>query len=206
MDSFLKFRIKDVGEFYRATSGNLQQARSRLAQIIADGLRTEFAKRTLKAVVSTEREEIMTTLNKRANETAKSLGIEIVDVRIKRIDLPEEVGSSVFSRMRAERKEVANELRAQGREQAEIIEATAEREVQVLLAEAQRDAELIRGEGDARAAELYAEAYNKNPEFYSFHRSLQAYRTAFRNHDVMLLDAGSEFFNYFDSQQSSSDN
>jgi membrane protease subunit HflC len=200
VDSFVKFRISDVREFYRATSGDLQQARSRLSQIIADGLRTEFAKRTLRAVVSTEREEIMTTLNTRANEVADSLGIEIVDVRIKRIDLPEEVGSSVFSRMRAERTEVANELRAQGREQAEIIEATAEREVRVLVAEAQRDAELIRGEGDARAAEMYAEAYNKNPEFYAFHRSLQAYRASFRNHDVMLLDSKSEFFDYFSGQ------
>lgn len=205
VDSFLKFKIADVGEFYRATQGDLDVARSRLSQIIADGLRTEFAKRTLKEVVSTEREEIMSTLSRRANETAESLGIEIVDVRIKRIDLPEEVGTSVFSRMRAERKEVANELRAEGREQAEIIEATAEREVRILVAEARRDSERIRGEGDARAADLYAQAYARNPEFYAFFRSLQAYRNAFGGQDVMLLDSGSEFFEYFDAQQSVKD-
>ncbi|MDX1569647.1 MAG: protease modulator HflC [Xanthomonadales bacterium] len=202
VDSFVKWRINNVRDFYTATSGDQTRLRSRLSQIIADGLRTEFAKRTLKEVVSTEREEIMASLAVTANQTAQSLGIEIVDVRIKRIDLPEEVSSSVFRRMRAERAEVANELRSEGREQAEIIEATAEREVQVLIAEAQRDAERIRGEGDAESARIYALAYEQDPEFYSFFRSLQAYRQSFQgNRDLMLLNTESEFFDFFSSQQ-----
>ncbi len=199
VDSFVKWRIDDPHDFYVATGGDQNRARARLSAIIADGLRSEFSKRTLKAVVSTDREEIMSTLAVRASETAASLGIMIVDVRIKRIDLPDEVSSSVYGRMRAERAEVANQLRSQGREEAEKISANADREAQVILAEAHRDGELIRGEGDARSTELYAVAYEKNREFYAFYRSLQAYQRTFGNsRDVMLLDARSEFFNYFD--------
>lgn len=202
VDSFVKWRILNVRDFYTATGGDQATLRSRLTQIIADGLRTEFAKRTLKQVISTEREEIMASLAVTANQTATSLGIEIVDVRIKRIDLPEEVSASVFRRMRAERAEVANELRSEGRELAEKIQAAADRQVQVLLAEAQRDAERIRGEGDAAATALYADAYERDPDFFSFRRSLEAYRKTFEGgRDVMLLDADSEFFNYFRGQQ-----
>jgi len=204
VDSFVKWRIANVRDFYTATSGgDVQRARSRLSQIIADGLRNEFAKRTLKEVVSTEREEIMSSLAVTANETAGSLGIEIIDVRVKRIDLPDEVRSSVFRRMQAERSEVAKELRSEGEEQAEIIRAAADRDRQVLLAEAVRDGELIRGEGDAKAAELYANAYERNSEFYAFYRSLQAYRNTFvSGKDMMVLDADSEFFGYFNRRES----
>ncbi len=199
VDSFVKWRISDVRDFYTATGGgDLIRARQRLSQIIADGLRAEFAKRTLQEVISTEREEIMQSLVVRASGVASSLGIEIVDVRVKRIDLPDQVSSSVFSRMRAERKEVANELRSEGNEEATKIAAGAERQRTVLLAESQRDAERIRGEGDAQAADLYASAYDRDREFYSFYRSLQAYRSTFGNGgDVMMLDASSEFFDYF---------
>ncbi|MEM1091018.1 MAG: protease modulator HflC [Pseudomonadota bacterium] len=202
VDSFVKWRISDVRDFYTATGGgDLVRARQRLSQIIADGLRAEFAKRTLQEVISTEREEIMQSLVVRASGVASSLGIEIVDVRVKRIDLPDQVSSSVFSRMRAERKEVANELRSEGNEEAEKIAAGADRERTVLLAESQRDAERIRGEGDAQAANLYAQAYERDREFYSFYRSLQAYRQTFGNGgDVMMLDSTSEFFDYFGQQ------
>ncbi|MEM9304434.1 MAG: protease modulator HflC [Pseudomonadota bacterium] len=204
VDSFVKWRIQNVRDFYTSTSGDLDRARSRLSQIIADGLRTEFAKRTLAEVVSTAREEIMASLAVTASQTAQSLGIEIVDVRIKRIDLPEEVSSSVFRRMRAERTEVANELRSEGLEEAEKVKASADREVQVLIAESQRDAETIRGQGDAGAAALYADAYEVNPEFYAFYRHLQAYRNTFRaGRDVMVLDSNSDFFRYFREQQGS---
>ncbi|MFK7958164.1 MAG: protease modulator HflC [Lysobacterales bacterium] len=199
VDSFVKWRISDVRDFYTATGGgDLVRARQRLSQIIADGLRAEFAKRSLQEVISTEREEIMQSLVVRASGVASSLGIEIVDVRVKRIDLPDQVSSSVFSRMRAERTEVANELRSEGQEEATKIAAGAERQRTVLLAESQRDAERIRGEGDAQAADLYATAYDRDREFYSFYRSLQAYRSTFGNGgDVMMLDASSEFFDYF---------
>ncbi len=202
VDSFVKWRISDVRDFYTATGGgDLVRARQRLSQIIADGLRAEFAKRTLQEVISTEREEIMQSLVVRASGVASSLGIEIVDVRVKRIDLPDQVSSSVFSRMRAERKEVANELRSEGNEEAEKIAAAADRERTVLLAESQRDAERIRGEGDAQAADLYAQAYERDREFYSFYRSLQAYRNTFGSGgDVMMLDSTSEFFDYFGQQ------
>lgn len=203
VDSFVKWRIQNVRDFYAATSGgNISIAGSRLGQIIADGLRTEFAKRTLKEVVSTQREEIMASLAVTANETARELGIEVVDVRIKRIDLPEEVSSSVFNRMRAERTEVANELRSEGNEQAEIIQAAADRQRQVILAEARRDAERTRGEGDAVAADTYATAFTEDEEFYAFYRSLQAYRSTFSGQrDLMLLDSDSEFFDYFKEQR-----
>jgi membrane protease subunit HflC len=198
VDSFVKWRIANVREYYTATGGDERRAQARLGQIIADGLRGQFASRTLKQVVSTEREEIMTTLREEAKVPAASLGIEVIDVRVKRIDLPEEVSASVYSRMRAERNEVANQLRSQGEEQAEIIEADADRQEQVILAEANRDGQRIRGEGDAKATELYAQAYMRDPEFYAFYRSLQAYRNTFQgSNDVMLLDAGSEFFDFF---------
>ena len=206
VDSFVKWRIADVREYYTATGGDERRAQARLGQIIADGLRGQFASRTLTEVVSTEREEIMSTLREQAKIPAASLGIEVIDVRIKRIDLPEEVSASVYSRMRAERNEVANQLRSEGKEQAEIIGASADREVTILLAEADRDGQRIRGQGDARATELYAKAYNRDPEFYAFYRSLQAYRSTFHgSNDVMLLDASSEFFDFFRQQSGKKD-
>ena len=198
VDSFVKWRIADVARFYTATGGDEAIAANRLSQILRDGLRGEFAKRTLREVVSGEREDIMNALTVSASSIAANLGVDIVDVRIKRIDLPDEVSGSVYNRMRTERLRVANELRSQGREAAERIRADADRQVQVLLANAQRDAEEVRGEGDAVAADLYAKAYSKNTEFYAFFRSMQAYRDAFRTEDdVLVLDPESEFFGYF---------
>lgn len=200
VDYFVKWRITDVEKFYITTLGDQVVARNRLAQILRNELRAEFASRTLAEVVSTERAVIMRRLTEAADEEVKNLGMDIIDVRIKRIELAATVTSSVFDRMQAERKEEANKHRSEGHEQEEIIRSDADRQRQVILADAQRDAEKIRGEGDARAAQTYARAYQEDPEFYAFHRSLQAYETAFSgNHDVMVLDPGSEFFNYFKS-------
>ena len=203
VDYFVKFRITDVTDFYVTTQGDEAVARSRLAQILRNELRAEFSTRTLKEVVSTERAVIMQRLTEAAAAEVSNLGMNIIDVRIKRIELTDTVTSSVFDRMQAERKEEANKHRSEGREQEEIIRSDADRQRQVILADAQRDAEKIRGEGDARAAETYAQAFEQDAEFYSFYRSLQAYETAFSgDHDVMVLDPGSEFFNYFKDAKS----
>lgn len=203
VDYFVNWRIVDPSNFYIATQGgNEGRARLRLAQIIRDRLRDEFARRTLTEVISVERGALMERLTDNANQRVGDLGIEVVDVRIKRIELTTEVLDSVFDRMRTERTEYANELRSLGREQAELITATADREVRVLLAEAQRDAERTRGEGDAEATRIYAEAYNRDTEFYRFGRSLQAYSQAFGSgQDTLVLDPDSEFFEYFRDQQ-----
>jgi membrane protease subunit HflC len=198
VDYFVKFRITDVTDFYITTQGDEVVARSRVAQILRNELRAEFSTKTLKEVVSTERAAIMRRLTQAAAAEVSNLGMDIIDVRIKRIELTDTVTSSVFDRMQAERKEEANKHRSEGREQEEIIRSDADRQRQVILADAQREAEKIRGEGDAKAAETYAQAYDQDSEFYSFHRSLQAYETAFSgDHDVMVLDPGSDFFNYF---------
>ncbi len=198
VDYFVKFRINDVTNFYITTQGDEAIARNRVAQILRNELRAEFSTKTLKEVVSTERAAIMQRLTQAAAKEVANLGMNIIDVRIKRIELTDTVTSSVFTRMQAERKEEANKHRSEGHEQEEIIRSDADRQRQVILADAQRDAEKIRGEGDARAAETYAKAYEQDSEFYSFHRSLQAYETAFSgDHDVMVLDPGSQFFNYF---------
>lgn len=198
VDSFVKWRISDVANFYTATRGDEFMARQRLTQIIKDGLRTEFASRTLREVVTDQRGEIMETLRISADNKTNELGIAVIDVRVKRIDLPQEVSESVFQRMRAERSRVANELRAEGREQAEQIRANAERQRTVILAEAYREAEGMRGEGDASATAIYAEAFNDDPEFYSFTRSLKAYRDTFKDRsDLFVLDPSSDFFDYF---------
>ena len=166
--------------------------------IIKEALRNLINQRNLRDVVASERTNLSEALVDVANAATGKLGIEIVDIRIKRLDLPDRVSNSVFERMRAERKEVANELRSQGTEAGEQIQATADRERRVLIAEAERDAQTLRGEGDAKAAEVYAAAYNRDPEFYGFNRSLEAYREAFMNgDDVMVLDPKSEFFRYF---------
>ena len=198
VDSYIKWRIDNVTRFYTAVQGDERQAEQRLTQIIKDGMRGEFGNRTVNEVVSGERVQIMNLLKANADEQAKTIGISIIDVRIKRIDLPAEVSDSVYQRMRAERERVAKDFRSRGIEAAERIKADADRQRQVLLAEAYRDAEVLRGEGDARAAEIYARAYGQDAEFYSLHRSLGAYRRTFRSQDdLLVLEPDSEFFEYF---------
>jgi membrane protease subunit HflC len=198
VDSFVMWRIADVGRYYTAVLGDERHAGQRLEQIIKDGMRGQFSKRTINEVVSGVRDEIMVQLTTDANRQAKAIGIEIVDVRVKRVDLPAEVSNSVYRRMQAERARVAKEFRSQGAEEAEKIRADADRQRQVLIANAYRDAEQTRGQGDARAAEIYANAYNKDKEFYSFYRSLQAYKQSFQQgQDMMLLQPDGEFFEYF---------
>ena len=198
VDFYVKWRIKDVVTFYQATNGQESVALDRLSDIIRKGLRSEFGKRTIKEAVSGERSEIMRTLTVSANEQVSGLGIEIADVRVQRIDLPEDVSESVYNRMRSERKRVAADLRAKGAEQAEKIRAEADREREVILANAYREAEELRGQGDARSADIYARAYGKNREFYSFYRSLQVYQQAWQDRgDVLVLEPEGEFFKYF---------
>ena len=200
VDSFVKWRIGDVRRYYVAVLGDEMQARRRLEQIVKDGMRGEFSKRTINEVVSGERSQIMDILTGEANREATEIGIEIVDVRIKRIDLPAEVSSSVYRRMEAERARVAKDFRSRGFEAAERIRADADRQREIILAEAYRDAERLRGEGDARAADIYARAYRKDPEFYAFYRSLNAYQQAFGSKDdLLVLEPDSEFFEYFGS-------
>ena len=200
VDAYAKWRVADAERFYTATSGMKQIADERLSRRLEAGLRDQFGKRTLHEVVSGERDALMAditaTLNRMAN---RELGIEVVDVRVKAIDLPKEVNRSVFERMSTEREREAREHRAKGAELAEGIRADADRQRRVLLAEAYREAEETRGDGDAKAAAIYAKAYGQDQEFYAFHRSLQAYRESFSNKgDVMVLDPGSEFFRYLD--------
>jgi membrane protease subunit HflC len=198
VDSFVKWRIKDVGRYYTAVRGDVAQANLRLDQIIKDGLRGEFGKRTLKDTVSGDRAQIMNILTATANPLANEIGIEIIDVRIKRVDLPPDVSNSVFRRMQAERERVARDFRSRGAEAAERIRADADRQRTVIVAEAYRDSEQTRGEGDARAADIYAQAFGKNEEFFSLYRSLNAYRGVFGSRDDMLiLQPDSDFFRYF---------
>ena len=198
VDSFAKWRIADVSKYYTATNGEESSAVRNLSVRINEGLRNGFGDRSLQEVVSGERDQVMSDLTESLNKlTMAEFGIELVDVRIKRIDLPEQVSDSVFNRMTTEREREAREHRSKGKEQAEVIRADADRQRTVLEAEAYRDSELLRGEGDARAAAIYADAYNKDPEFYSFVRSLNAYKETFKNKDdVMLVDPDSDFFRY----------
>lgn len=197
VDSFVKWRIDDLTRFYTAVLGDEAQARQRLDQIIKDGMRGEFSKRSLTEVVSGERTQIMNVLTGSAAQQAKDLGISVIDVRIKRIDLPTDVNSAVYRRMEAERTRVAKDFRSRGFEASERIRADADRQRQVVLAEAYRDSEQVRGEGDATAADIYAKAYSKNAEFYSLYRSLNAYREAFGKQDMLVIEPDSEFFQYF---------
>lgn len=198
VDSYAKWKISDVETYYRALKGNERTAENRLAKRINDGLRNQFGTRTLREVVSGERDLLMKNITEDLNSTVLgSLGIEIVDVRVKRIDLPQEVSSQVFRRMTAERDKEAQELRSTGKEKAERIRASADRERTVEIANAYKDAEELRGEGDAKAAGIYAEAYQQDAEFYSFMRSLNAYKAAFSNKgDIMLIEPDSQFFKY----------
>lgn len=201
VDSFAKWRIIDVSKFYTATNGEEDRAQRLLAQRINEGLRNQFARRSLQEVVSGERDELITNITVQLNEfTQQSLGIEIVDVRVKKIDLPDEVSEPVFNRMRAEREREAREHRAKGKEQEVIIKANADKEKVIIEADAYRKSELLRGEGDAKAAAIYAQAYNQDPEFYAFVRSLNAYRATFSGkQDILLLDPDSDFFKYLNN-------
>ncbi|WP_347987353.1 protease modulator HflC [Methylomonas sp. AM2-LC] len=202
VDSFAKWRIGDVGLFYTTVGGDEYQANLRLEQIMKDAIRGEFGLRTIKQLISEDRSELRKTLMDKLSPVAEKFGIEMIDIRIKRIDLPPEVSSSVFQRMRAERERVAREFRSQGAEQAELISAEADKQRQVLLANAQRDAENVRGHGDAQSAEIYAKSYGKNPEFYAFYRSLLAYQTAFeKTDDTLVLKPDSDFFKYYNSEK-----
>ncbi|MBI2397431.1 MAG: protease modulator HflC [Xanthomonadales bacterium] len=198
VDFFVKWRIKDVAEFYKASSGDEGLAESRLDSTTRNALGKEIVKRTLQEVVADQRSDLMVDMRETISEAVKELGIEVVDLRVMRIDLPDEVSQKVFDRMTSERKAVANKLRSEGTEVAEKTRANAERDAQIALANAQRDAQQLRGGGDAEAAKIYAEAYNRDPEFYAFWRSLEAYRAAFAEPgSVLVLDPKSEFFQYF---------
>jgi modulator of FtsH protease HflC len=200
VDSFVKWRIVDPAKYYVSVKGDELQAERRLSQTVNDGLRAEFGKRTIHDVVSGERGQIMEILRQRADRDAKEYGIQVLDVRLRRVDLPQEVSESVYQRMEAERKRVANELRSQGAGAAEKIRADADRQREVIIAEAFREAQRIKGEGDAKASEIYSQAYGKNPEFYAFYRSLDAYRNSFKSkNDIMVLEPGSDFFKYLRS-------
>lgn len=200
VDSFVKWKIVDPAKYYVSVKGDEAQAERRLSQTVNDGLRAEFGKRTIHDVVSGERSEIMEILRQRADKDSRQIGIQILDVRLRRVDLPKEVSESVYQRMDAERKSVANELRSQGAAAAEKIRADADKQREVIIAEAYRDAQKNKGEGDAIASEIYANAYNKNPEFYAFYRSQEAYKQSFKSKsDVMVLDQSSDFFKYMRS-------
>lgn len=200
VDSFVKWRIGDVTKFYTVVAGDVEQANLRLDQIIKDAFRGEFGKRNIKQLVSTDRSAIRNILIKNSRIIAAHLGMDIVDVQVMRIDLPEEVSSSVFRRMEAERERVAREFRSQGAEAAERIRADADRQRVVILANAFRDAESLRGEGDAKSAEIYAQAFGADAEFFSFYRSLNAYKKTFSSSSIMVLDPDSDFFQYFKKQ------
>lgn len=201
VDSFVKWRIGDVKTFYTVVAGDIDQANLRLDQIIKDLFRSEFGKRNIKQLVSSDRSEIRELLIKNSKDLAAALGMEIVDVQVMRIDLPEEVSTSVFRRMEAERERVAREFRSEGAEAAERIRADADRQRVVTLANAYRDAEKLRGEGDATAAEIYAKAYNQDSDFFGFYRSLNAYKKTLTNSSTLVLEPNSDFFQYFKSKK-----
>jgi membrane protease subunit HflC len=197
VDSYIKWRINDPAKYYVSVNGDERQAERRLTQTVNDGLRAEFGKRTIQEVVSGERSEIMNIIKERADSDSRQIGIEIIDVRIRRVDLPNEVSESVYQRMNAERKAVANELRSQGFAESEKIRADAEKQRDIIITDAYREAQMIKGQGDAKASRIYADTFSKNPEFYDFYRSLEAYRNSFDGKDdIMVLDANSDFFKY----------
>lgn len=197
VDLFVKWRIVDVKQYYISVRGDEALAQTRLAQTVNSSMRDEFGNRTVHDVVSGERDKIMEIMRQKANIDAKKIGVEVVDVRLKRVDLPQEVSDSVYRRMEAERKRVANELRSTGSAEAEKIRADADRQREVILAEAYREAQKIMGDGDSQAAAIYANTFQKNPEFYSFYRSMEAYKQAFKNKtDILVLEPSSDFFKY----------
>src|SRR2546423_3017168 len=202
VDSFVKWRIADVRQSYLSVSGDELRAATRIKQTVSGSLRDEFGVRTVHDVVSGQREDIMAKVRTRAGEDLKRIGVEIIDVRLKRVDLPQEVSESVFGRMQAERKRIANDLRATGGAESEKIRADADRQREIILAEAYRDAQRVKGEGDAKSSAIYANAFTQNPEFYAFYRSMEAYRSTFRGkNDLLLLEPTSDFFRYLRDPQ-----
>ena len=200
VDLFVKWRITDVRQYFVSVGGDELRAQTRLLQTINDGLRAEFGNRTVPEVVSGERDKIMDLMREKANEDASKIGVQVLDVRLKRVELPQEVSEAVYRRMEAERKRVANELRSTGAAESERIRADADRQREVIIAEAYRDAQRIKGEGDGKSTAIYARAYEQNPEFYAFYRSLEAYKASFRDrNDVLVLEPNSEFFRYLKS-------
>ena len=197
VDSFVKWRIVDVKQYYVSVGGDEVRAKTRLLQTVNSSMREEFGKRTIHEVVSGERDKIMEVLRTKADSDARKIGVEVLDVRLKRVDFPLEISESVYRRMDAERKRVANELRATGNAESEKIRADADKQREVILAVAYRDAQKTNGEGDAKASATYAAAFGRNPEFYSFYRSLEAYKQSFKDkNDVMVIDPSSAFFKY----------
>ena len=197
VDSFVKWRIVDVKQYYVSVGGDEERANTRLMQTVNSSMREEFGKRTIHEVVSGEREQIMTVLRNKTDSDARKIGVQVLDVRLKRVDFPPEISDSVYRRMDAERKRVANELRASGAAEGEKIKADADRQREVILAEAYRSAQKTKGEGDAKASATYGAAFGRNAEFYSFYRSLEAYKQSFKNKsDVMVMDPSSAFFKY----------
>lgn len=197
VDSFVKWRIVDVKQYYVSVQGDEERARIRLTQTVNDSLRAEFGKRTIHDVVSGERDDIMNVMREKVDSDARKIGVQVLDVRLKRVDLPQEVSESVYGRMQAERTRVAKQLRSLGSEESEKIRATADRQREVIIAEAYRDAQRIKGEGDAKASAIYAKAFQGDPEFFAFYRSIDAYRMSFKNKsDVLILDPSSQFFKY----------
>lgn len=200
VDYFVKWRIVDAKQYFVSVAGDEAQAQTRLTQTVNDSLRAEFGKRTVHDVVSGERDQIMEILRQKADVDARKIGVQVMDVRLKRVELPQEVSESVYQRMEAERKRVANELRSQGSAEAEKIRADADRQREVTIAEAYRTAQQTKGEGDAKAAATYSAAYGQNAEFYAFYRSMEAYTKSFKNKsDVMVLEPSSDFFKYMKS-------
>jgi modulator of FtsH protease HflC len=198
VDSFVMWRIMDVKQFYISVRGDELAAATRIRQTISDSLQAEFGRRTVHDVVSGQRDEIMGVVREKVDQELRRIGVEIVDVRLKRVDLPQQVSDSVYRRMESERKRVANELRSTGAAEAERIRADADRQREVILAEAYRDAQSTKGEGDAKATDIYAKSFSQNSEFYAFYRSMDAYRSTFRGKgDLMLLDPNSDFFRFF---------
>lgn len=206
VDSYIKWRIVDPKLYYISVGGDESRAKTRLNQTVNAGLREEFGKRTVHDVVSGERDKIMDQMREKADVDARKIGVEIVDVRLKRVELPTEVSDAVYRRMEAERKRVANELRSEGSAEAEKIRADADRQREVIIADAYRDAQKVKGEGDAKAAAIYAQAFGLNPEFYAFYRSMEAYRGSFKSkNDLLVVEPNSDFFKYMKSLGRGSD-
>jgi membrane protease subunit HflC len=203
VDAFVKWHITEPKLYYVSFNGDERRAQDRMSQIVKAALNDEITKRTVHEVISGERGKVMDAIRKKVVEEAKQIGVEIIDVRLKRVDYVEQINASVYDRMKAERTRVANELRSTGSAESEKIRADADKQRTVILAEAYRDAENLRGEGDAKASLTYAQAFGQNPEFYKFYRSLEAYRATFKNHgDVLVVDSNSDFFKYFKSSGS----
>ena len=202
VDAFVKWKVSDPAKYYVTVGGLLSNARARIAQRVNDSLRQEFGRRTVKTVISGDRVQIMNTVRDAVNDEAVEIGVEVVDVRLKRVDLDPQVSDSVYSRMEAERERVANDFRAKGAETAERIRADADRQREIILADAYKEAEQIRGEGDATATAIYASAFGKDREFYNLFRSLNAYKNTFKDKsDLMIVEPDSEFFKYFNQSK-----